>query len=132
MTLPNITRDEIVNYEFQRAWKIIHEAEINLDNGLWNVVGNRLYYAIFHAVSGLLIKNGLKVGSHKGASMMFARHFILTGIFDKSYGSLYGQLQSIREKADYNNTYELEENEANYYYTASIEFLKKLETEAKK
>lgn len=81
MTLQNEDRNNMVKLEFDRAWKIMHEAEINLANELWNVVGNRVYYAIFHGVSGLLIKNGLKVGSHKGASVMFARHFVQTGIF---------------------------------------------------
>lgn len=130
MTLADNARYDMVKLEFDRAWKMMREARINLDNELWNVVGNRLYYAIFHGVSGLLIKNGLKIGTHKGASVMFARHFVLTGIFDKSYGSLYGQLQSLREKADYNNTFEMNQDDAKFYFQESETFLKKLQIEA--
>lgn len=130
MTLQTEARNDMVKVEFDRAWKIMHEAEINLANELWNVVGNRIYYAIFHGVSGLLIKNGLKVGSHKGASVMFARHFVQTGIFEPEYSKLYGQLQSIREKADYNNTYDLDAMDAKMYFEESKLFLKRLQTEA--
>lgn len=125
-------RTEMVKIEFERAWKMMHEAEINLNNKLWNVVGNRLYYSIFHAVSALLIRNNLKVGTHKGATIQFARNFILTGKFDKRYGQLYGQLQTIREKADYHNTYELEESEALYYFEAAKEFLTEIQKVAMK
>lgn len=127
MTLIPADRDEMVKLEFERAWKMMNEADINLKNELWNVVGNRIYYAVFHGVSGLLIKSGLKVGTHKGASITFAKHFVKTGIFDKKFSSLYGQLQSIREKADYHNTYELDAKDAEELYSEAKEFLNKLQ-----
>lgn len=127
MTLTDEERNDMIKLEFERAWKMMNEASINLQNGLWNVVGNRIYYAVFHGVSGLLIKNGLKVGTHKGASITFANHFVKTGIFDKKFSSLYGQLQSVREKADYNNTFELAAKDAEDFFSEAKEFLSKLQ-----
>ena len=48
---------------------------------LWDVVANRLYYAVFHAVSALLIKDGHKVNTHKGTLVMFGQNYVKTGIF---------------------------------------------------
>lgn len=47
-----------------------------VDLGYWDMVANRLYYAVFHAVSALLIKNGHKVGTHKGVVLLFGQHYI--------------------------------------------------------
>ena len=42
---------------------------------------NRIYYAVFHAVSALLISAGLSVKSHRGVMALFGEHFVRTGIF---------------------------------------------------
>ena len=65
-------------------------------------MANRLYYAVFHAVSALLIKDGHEVASHKGATALFGRYYIVTGKMPQQYGKLYSQLQTLREKSDYN------------------------------
>lgn len=108
MTLYPQQRKEMVDLEFERAKSNLNEAEQCASINLWNVVGNRVYYAVFHAVVGLLIDAGIEVGSHKGAGRMFGKHFVLTGIFDSEDGKLYRQLQTIRERADYDNVYQLE------------------------
>ncbi|HJB44622.1 MAG TPA: nucleotidyltransferase domain-containing protein [Candidatus Coprenecus merdipullorum] len=71
----------------------------------WDVVANRLYYAVFHAVSALLIKDGYKVGTHKGAMLMFGQHYVRTGIFTAEESKLYSNLQMMREESDYNCVY---------------------------
>ena len=63
----------------------------------WDVVANRLYYAVFHAVSALLIKGGYKVGTHKGAMLMFGQNYVKTGIFTAEDSKLYSNLQMMRE-----------------------------------
>lgn len=75
------------------------------------MVANRLYYAVFHAVSALLIKNGHKVGTHKGGVLLFGQHYIKTGIFSINEGRLYSQLQTMREKADYVCTFQTSQEE---------------------
>ena len=61
-----------------------------------------MYYATFHAVTALLVHDGHKVGSHRGAILQFGLHYVQEGIFTKEEARFYSQLQSFREKADYN------------------------------
>ena len=60
--------------------------------------GHRLYYALFHAVSAMLIFDGREVGSHKGAAIRFHQYYVRTGIFTIDEGSFYSQMQTLREK----------------------------------
>lgn len=127
MTLPPTARQEMVRHEIERARSNMDEAEQCASIGLWNVVGNRIYYAVFHAVVGLLIKNEIEVGSHRGAGTMFGKHFVFTGIFDSEDGKLYRQLQSIRERADYDNVYYLESEKGRKYLEKAKALLTKIE-----
>lgn len=127
MTITPENRQELVRLELEKAKRTWKEAEGNYSIQLWNVVGNRLYYAIFHAVAALLIKHGLSIKGHKGAVMMFGLHFVKTGIFTSEEGSLYSRLQTIREKADYQNVYQLTSEEALHYMTKAKSLFKKIE-----
>ena len=44
---------------------------LELEKADWNTLANRLYYALFHAVSAMLISDAREVGSHKGAAIRF-------------------------------------------------------------
>ena len=61
-----------------------------------------MYYAAFHSVSALLIHNAIQVHSHKGAIINFNKEFVRTGIFTIEEGRLFSQLESLRERGDYN------------------------------
>ena len=79
--------------------------------GYWDNVANRLYYALFHAVSALLISDGHSVGSHRGAVGAFGQFYVTTGIFTIEEGKHYSRLQGLREKSDYNCSYDASEAE---------------------
>lgn len=74
-------------------------------------MANRLYYSVFHAVSALLINDGHKVGTHKGAILIFGQHYVKEGTFPIEDAKLYSQLQTMREKGDYNCIYQTIEEE---------------------
>jgi len=110
MTLTSEERQIMVKLEFEKAERFFAQAEKNSQIGEWDVVANRLYYSLFHAVSALLIYDGHQVGSHKGAVMMFGQHYVQTGIFSAEEGRFYSQLQTMREKADYNSVWQTTED----------------------
>lgn len=101
MSLSEAERLVLVRREYEKALLCIEQAEANAKLTYWDVVANRLYYALFHAVSSLFIHDGHKVGTHKGAVMSFGMHYVQTGIFSKEQGRVYAQMQTMREKADY-------------------------------
>lgn len=70
-----------------------------------------LYYALFHAVSALLIFDGHEVGTHRGAVNKFSLFYIKTGIFSVADGKLYSHLQKLREDGDYNCSIDVEQED---------------------
>lgn len=66
MSLNEEERKVVVNLELNKASRLLGQAERNAEIGLWNVVANRLYYSLFHAVSAMLIHDHFNVSSHKG------------------------------------------------------------------
>jgi len=105
MSLNDEERQILVNLEKEKALNTFDEMSVLRQAGLWNNIANRLYYAAFHAVSALLINDHYNIGSHQGAVIMLHQHYVKTGILSKEDGAFYSQLQTLREKSDYNCTY---------------------------
>lgn len=105
MSVNEEERAILVAREYEKALSFYSQAEANAQIEIWDVVANRLYYATFHAVAALLVHDGHKVGSHKGAVLQFGLHYVQKDIFTKEEAHFYSQLQSLREKADYNITW---------------------------
>lgn len=115
------------NLEMERAERILNtEVPVALSAKLWNLLANRLYYAAFHAVSALLIRNQIQVGTHKGAFLMFNEKFVLTGKFTTADRRLYSNLEGLRDKGDYNCSLEIEEDEISHYVEATKVFVSKV------
>ncbi len=110
MTIDN--RDEYIKYRFHRAKESFEEALILAANGKWNAVINRLYYACFYAVIALLLKHEIKTKTHQGTRNQFGHHFIKTDKIDKTFGKLYSELYDLRQKGDYGELYEFDEETA--------------------
>lgn len=103
MSLTADERQVMWTLEIERAERIMREeVPVQRTARLWNLLANRLYYAVFHAVSGLLIKNGIAVSSHKGLHMMLNEKFVRTGVFTISDRMVLTQLEALRHQGDYN------------------------------
>jgi uncharacterized protein (UPF0332 family) len=108
MTINN--PEDYITYRVHRAEESFEEAIILSENGKWNAVINRLYYACFYAVIALLIKNGIETQSHDGARTQFGLHFIKTCKIDKSFGKLFTKLFDYRQKGDYGDMFDYDED----------------------
>ena len=122
MSLKEEDRKIMVSLELEKADSTFAEHEGLTENGYWNTLANRLYYALFHAVSALLISDGREVGSHKGAAIRFHQYYVRQGLFTDDEGSFYSQMETLREKADYNCFFKVTEADI----TARIEPTRKL------
>ncbi|MCQ2298242.1 MAG: HEPN domain-containing protein [Bacteroidales bacterium] len=111
MSLNDEERAIIVAREIEKARQFMVEAEGCAQMKFWSTSANRLYYALFHAVSALLIRDRHQVGSHKGVVALFGQHYVRTNIMTTDEARLYSRLQSLREKADYNCLVETSEEE---------------------
>lgn len=126
MKLNEEERQIMVNLEYEKALSFLEQAEKIAAMDLWDVVANRLYYAVFHAVSALLIKDGYKVGTHKGAILIFGQNYVKTGIFPTDASKLYIKLQTMREKSDYNCVYVTTADEMQPLFEPVREFISKV------
>jgi len=111
MSLSEEERKIIVQLELERAKRTFAEVETLKAAGMWNGVCNRLYYAVFHAISALLIHDGHQVNTHHGSHAVFGLHYIKTGVLPEDFGRLYNQLQTMREESDYNCAFEADPEE---------------------
>lgn len=108
MTIEN--RDDYIKYRFHRAEESFDEALILAEKERWNTVINRLYYSCFYAVIALLLKNDVETQTHDGARTQFGLHFIKTGKIDKAYGKLFTKLFDYRQKGDYGDLFDYDED----------------------
>lgn len=111
MSLNDEERKIIVGLEYEKACKTIERVAEYQSLGHWDTIANRLYYALFHAVSALLIHDGHPVNTHKGVIALFGNYYIRTGVFSAEAGRLYSDLQTIRNNSDYNCSYDATEDE---------------------
>jgi hypothetical protein len=119
-------REEYVNYRFHRAEESYEEALILAKEERWNAVINRLYYACFYAVIALLIKNNISTQTHDGARTQFGLIFVKTGIIDKESGKLFSKLFDYRQKGDYGDLFDYDEELTKPLINKVNEFLIKI------
>jgi len=102
MSLSEEERRIMVELEIERAEKIMLQFPTLVEQKYWDTLVNRMYYAVFHAVSALMIHNVIQVHTHRGALIAFNKEFVRTGIFSAEEGHLFSKLESMRERGDYN------------------------------
>ena len=85
----------------ERAREALAEAGLLLDAGHLNTCVNRLYYACFYAVSGLLLTEGQSSAKHSGVRALFDTNWVKSGRVPKDAGRFYHRLFDLRQKGDY-------------------------------
>ena len=128
MSLNEQERQTVVRLQLEKAHSNFAQIQLLQEAGYWDNVANRLYYALFHAVSALLVHDGHNVSSHRGAVGTFGQHYVTTGIFTLEEGRHYSRLQNLREKSDYNCKYNATEAEIAPKIEPTRQLIEKIET----
>ena len=126
MSLREEDRQVVVTLEMEKVGNTLIQVGTLVDNDLWDLVANRLYYALFHAVSALLIHDHHEVGTHRGAVNKFSLFYVKTGLFTKEEGRLYSRLQRLREDGDYNCYMDVEKDEVEEYLQPTLQLIEKI------
>jgi len=101
MSLDQETRDNVVLYRIEKAKQAYKAAIFNMEGGLWGTAANRLYYALFHAASSLLIAKGIPANTHRGFLTQTSLHLVKTGLITPDEGKLIRKLFELRHEDDY-------------------------------
>ena len=91
--------------EILKAKTDLNEAELLYASDFYAGASNRLYYSMFHGVSAIFAKDGIKTKTHKGSHNVFIKEYTMNGTFPENAAKTYSQLQSVRESGDYDCFY---------------------------
>ena len=95
------TKADYIEYRIGRSEEAFKDAKLLAGNESWNSCVNRLYYACFYVVSGLLLDIDIQPKTHKGIKINFLMHFVKTEKIDKNLGKFYTNLHDWRGEGDY-------------------------------
>jgi uncharacterized protein (UPF0332 family) len=96
-------------YRLKRAKETIVEIDFLISLGHWNSAVSKMYYACFYSVGALLLSQKILAKSHSGTMHKFNEHFVKTGLISRDLAKLYADLFDKRQKADYNDNFDLDE-----------------------
>lgn len=125
MSLSDDERYALVNYRIDKAHTTMEQVKAIVPLEFWDMIANRLYYAAYYTASALLLQDGFSVQTHNGIIQMLGLHYIKTGVLDRKYGTLYGQLFSLRQTGDYGDTFGLTEEQVRPLLEQTAEMIEK-------
>ncbi|MEN8119762.1 MAG: HEPN domain-containing protein [Bacteroidota bacterium] len=106
-------KEDYINYRLKKSDETYNAAKLLAENSSWSSSINRLYYSCFYAVNALLYSSNIKAQTHTGIKNQFSLHFIKTNIIDRKYGKLYSNLFNWRQKGDYSDFFDFDEEIVN-------------------
>lgn len=95
------TTKALINGYIQKAERKLEVAEKLLKSEDYEDSVSRAYYAVYHATQALLLTEGARADSHKGAVTLFGLFFVKTGKFSRNVGKYLANLKDDRESGDY-------------------------------
>jgi uncharacterized protein (UPF0332 family) len=120
-------RMELINYRINRAFETLKEAEVLMDNEFWNAAVNRIYYACFYSVSGLLLKKGIDTSTHKGVRQMFGLHYVQTGLISRDSARFFTDLYDRRQSGDYDDFVLYDKETTSNLFSYAKEFIPEID-----
>jgi uncharacterized protein (UPF0332 family) len=111
-------------YRMDRAEKTLAEARTLFETAQMFGAVNRIYYAMFYAVSALACAHGFTTASHSQLRGYFNREFVKTGLIPAQHGKAYGIAFDSRKKGDYDDLVEFEKEQVHEMLREATEFLR--------
>jgi len=116
-------KNDVIQYRRERAKETLAEASILIANNKLLAAVNRIYYAVFYEVSALLLIEDIVSAKHSGVRGYFNKHFIKTGLIAKEYGDFYNKIFEFRQKSDYEDFVEFEEERVKDWFLKGEDFI---------
>mgnify|MGYP002624998048 CR=1 FL=1 len=105
MSLKDAERETLVNLYIKKSDEALDDARLTYNQARWKASANRLYYALFHAITALFVCDGIPAHSHNGMKVKFGKNYVLTNLATEDEGKLLSQMETMRERADYDATF---------------------------
>ena len=128
MKLTPEERNAVVAYRKEKAHTTLAEAKGIAEQGYWTAVANRLYYSAYYIVTALLIQNELPAHTHSGVRHLFSLHFVKTQKISIEMARIFTKLFELRLSGDYDDLYNLDEEQVKPFVELTENFIKEVET----
>lgn len=102
---------DLIDSELNLADEFLHDAQLLLNEKSIRSAESRLYYSVFHAVRALLYKKEFYPKTHKGTIALFGKEILGNNLIDERFAKLLAKTFSLREKADYEPFFSVNEEE---------------------
>ena len=116
-------RKTMIRPWLQKADDALASADLELNAGHTNFAVNRLYYACFCAVTGLLLRDGKQFTRYSAVKSEFVRSYIKPGNVDVKWNSFYQKLFEDRQQGDYIPATTFEERDVTTRLRQACEFV---------
>jgi len=117
----------LIRHRMSKARDTLEDAEILYERIKLNSAVNRIYYAVFHEVTALLITQGLASRKHIGMMALFNRHFVKPGKVSREAGKFYGKAFEFRQESDYGDYVVFNRDEVGVWIQKAKAFLGELD-----
>ncbi len=98
--------------EMRKSRHALAAADALIAAGLHDDAVSRLYYAVFHMASAILLSLDVEVKTHGALQSLFAQHVVRPGLIGADCSRRLAALFGIRQQVDYNRHFEMNEQGA--------------------
>lgn len=122
-----INRQQVSTELLAKARQALVSAETELHVEIYDASISRSFYAVLRASDAALASKGFVAKSHEGTEMLFGLHFFKTGLVDKNYKGLFGDIHEARIQADYSRDASFTREDAEYWFARARAFVAAIE-----
>ena len=98
---PDEARADVIAWSSERSRVWLAAAERELEAGVPQLAADHAYYACFHLLSAIFLKEGLTLNRHSALRSALHERLIQTGRLERPWGSVFDRLAELRTKSVY-------------------------------
>jgi len=114
------------DYRLEKSKNLLKQAEILLENNMYDGSVNRSYYSVFNAIRSVLALVKLDSAKHTGVLSFFDKYFVNTNIFEKRFSKIAHSAFDVRQDNDYEDFYKPTKKEAESQLNDAKDFIKEI------
>jgi hypothetical protein len=118
---------DLIRYRLNKSRAMLTDAKEYAHSVSLESTVNRIYYAMFYAVSALLLTKKLYSSKHSGALALFNKEFVKTGIIEGKLGKFYADMFDRRQEGDYRDFVKFKKQDVEQWLIESEVFVKAIE-----
>lgn len=113
----------LIAYRMQRAEDSLKAAKIMCDKNMLSFAMNRIYYTMFYSIQAALVLKDVSFSKHGQVKAYMNRELVKTGILPLSLGRVYNKAFEYRQKFDYVDFAEPDQELVESYLKQGREFI---------